>query len=60
LREQYNDIQPGYHMNKTHWNTVNIESILPHNLICELINHSYELVVKGLPKVVQLSINNNQ
>ena len=60
LREKYNEIQPGYHMNKTHWNTVNIENILPHNLICELIDHSYELVVKGLPKAAQLKIKNEE
>ena len=47
LREQYSQINPGYHMNKKHWNTVETEG-LPHPFIRELIRHSYELVVSGL------------
>lgn len=50
LREQYEDITPGYHMSKVHWNTVNIEGDLPENLIKELIDESYSLVVKSLTK----------
>lgn len=50
LREQYEDITPGYHMNKVHWNTVNIEGDLSENLIKELIDDSYTLVVKSLTK----------
>lgn len=50
LREEYDDIQPGYHMNKNHWNTVNFEGKLPEKFLKELIQHSYEQVVKGLPK----------
>jgi len=49
LRERYSEITPGYHMNKTHWNTVLINGQLPENLIYELIDHSYVLVVKSLP-----------
>ncbi len=50
LREEYPDfIYPGYHMNKKHWNTVELES-LPPKLLRELIDHSYELVVNGLTK----------
>ncbi|PZD79602.1 MmcQ/YjbR family DNA-binding protein [Mesonia sp. K7] len=52
LREQYpDDIFPGYHMSKVHWNTVNFEnaSLSPKQLI-ELIDHSYEMVVNTLPK----------
>lgn len=48
LRESYADIQPGYHMNKKHWNTLYIAGALPYDLIIELIDHSYDLVVKGL------------
>ncbi len=49
LREQYPDyIFPGYHMNKKHWNTVSVE--LEDKLLVELINHSYELVYKSLPR----------
>lgn len=49
LRAQYpDDILPGYHMNKTHWNTVRFHTELPNSLIFELIDHSYNLVVNKL------------
>jgi|SRR5690554_47782 len=58
LREEYPDlIYPGYHMNKKHWNTVAIESNLPHQLVVELIDHSYDLVVKGLTKKLRAALN---
>lgn len=44
LREEYEDILPGYHMNKKHWNTVLLNGNIPAQLIRELITHSYELV----------------
>lgn len=50
LREQYETILPGYHMNKKHWNTVVLDPSLPDELISELIDHSYDLVVAGLKK----------
>jgi predicted DNA-binding protein (MmcQ/YjbR family) len=50
LREQHSEVQPGYHMNKKHWNTVHINGNLNRREICELIDHSYELVLKNLPK----------
>lgn len=50
LRERYDGIQPGYHMNKKHWNTVLMDGTIPDVLTKELIDHSYERVVKGLPK----------
>ncbi len=50
LREEYPDIIPGWHMNKKHWNTVYFERELETDLLIELIDHSYELVVKGLRK----------
>lgn len=50
LREQYSDIVPGYHMNKIHWNTLNLDGNLPEKLVYELIDHSYLLIVEGLPK----------
>lgn len=53
LREEYPDIIPGYHMNKKHWNTVYLERELTDDLIKELINHSYDLVVKKLTKKTQ-------
>lgn len=44
LREAYASILPGYHMNKTHWNTVILDGSVPITLVRELIDHSYELV----------------
>lgn len=51
LRERYADIIPGWHMNKKHWNTVYLERELSNDLICELIDHSYNLVVSKLKRV---------
>ena len=48
LREHYEEILPGYHMSKKHWNTVIFNQSLPKKLVKELIDHSYELVVNGL------------
>jgi len=53
LREEYSEIIEGFHMSKVHWNTINIEGNLPNNLLKELIDHSYDLVVKGLTKKLQ-------
>ena len=51
LRDEYEGIIPGFHMNKKHWNTVSVNtSDVSDDLVRELINHSYELVVKGLTK----------
>jgi predicted DNA-binding protein (MmcQ/YjbR family) len=57
LREEYDGtIISGFHMNKKHWNTVEINS-LSRDLIIELIDHSYDLVVKGLPKKLRDSLD---
>ena len=57
LRETHDgNILPGYHMNKVHWNTLHMESLNP-NLIKELIDHSYELVVAKLPKKIRLELD---
>lgn len=50
LREEYEEVQPGYHMNKTHWNTVFMNGRLNDAQLNEMIDHSYELVVGSLPK----------
>lgn len=50
LREQYTAITAGYHMNKKHWNTVVVDGTIPAREVYEMIDHSYELVVKGLKK----------
>ena len=53
LRDEFSDIIPGFHMSKKHWNTITIEGDISNILILELIDHSYELVVKGLTKKLQ-------
>ncbi len=50
LREEYDDIIPGWHMSKKHWNTVYFENGLDDRLLMELIDHSYDLVVQKLKK----------
>lgn len=50
LRDQYDAIQPGWHMNKKHWNTVTIDASLPAGLVRELVDHSYALVVRSLKR----------
>ena len=50
LREKYPAVQPGYHMNKKHWNTVRLDGTISQKEIFKMIDHSYEMVVKGLPK----------
>lgn len=50
LRERYPEVQPGWHMNKAHWNTVDFDGSLTYQLLHELIDHSYELVAKSLKK----------
>lgn len=53
LREEYDEVKPGYHMNKMHWNTVYINGRLTDKQLLEMINDSYQLVVKSLPKAKQ-------
>jgi len=53
LRDRYEQIKPGYHMNKKHWNTVEIDSGIPAIELRRMIDHSYELVVKSLPKAAR-------
>ena len=50
LRDRFEQVRPGYHMNKKHWNTVEIEGGVPDSELRKMIDHSYGLVVKSLPK----------
>jgi predicted DNA-binding protein (MmcQ/YjbR family) len=50
LRDRYEQVTPGYHMNKRHWNSVEIEGGLPDAALRKMIDHSYDLVAKRLPK----------
>lgn len=56
LREKYEAIKPGWHMSKVHWNSVYLEQGLSDAFICELIDHSYELIVASLPKKMRLEM----
>ncbi|MDQ3535602.1 MAG: MmcQ/YjbR family DNA-binding protein [Bacteroidota bacterium] len=49
LREQYPAVQPGYHMNKKHWNTIIMDGSIPDQIIFTWIDNSYDLVYKALP-----------
>lgn len=53
LREKYESVLPGYHLNKKHWITVVLSGQLSDDEVVDLINHSYDLVVTSLPKNVQ-------
>jgi predicted DNA-binding protein (MmcQ/YjbR family) len=50
LRERFEAVRPGYHMNKKHWNTVTVDGTIPANELRSMIDHSYELVARGLKK----------
>jgi len=56
LREQYDAIQPGYHMSKIHWNTVAVNQSVSDVLMKELIDHSYELIFVSLTIKLQQEI----
>lgn len=50
LRQQYKSIMPGYHLNKRHWNTVQLDGSIPEKEVRQFIDHSYDLVVKTLTR----------
>jgi len=52
LRERYEAVQPGYHMNKTHWNTVVLDGSISPSEIRKMIDHSYEQIVRGMKKSI--------
>ena len=56
LREEYDAIKPGYHMNKKHWNTIVIDGTIPNALRKEMIDDSYDLIVQSLPKKLRDSL----
>ncbi|RCS26434.1 MmcQ/YjbR family DNA-binding protein [Polaribacter sp. WD7] len=59
LRDEHEGINPGFHMSKKHWNTVTLNtSDVSDDLVKELINHSYDLVVKGLTRKEQKELDN--
>ena len=58
LREQYPAVKQGYHMNKQHWNTIEIDGSIHPNLLKEWIDESYDLIVISLPKKKQEELKN--
>ncbi len=56
LRDRYESVLPGYHMNKTHWNTILLNGLLPDGLIIEWIVDSYNLIVEKLPKKLNVKM----
>jgi predicted DNA-binding protein (MmcQ/YjbR family) len=50
LREAHAAVLPGYHLNKRHWNTVIIDGSLPEQMIKDMIEDSYDLVINQLPR----------
>jgi len=50
LREKYEAVIPGYHMNKKHWNTIIMDGSLSDKLIKQWIDDSYKLVINALTK----------
>jgi predicted DNA-binding protein (MmcQ/YjbR family) len=56
LREQYNFVQPGYHMSKVHWNTIIIDGRVSDKQLCDWIDESYGLVLNSLSKKIKEEI----
>ena len=56
LRQEYESVNPGYHMSKVHWNTVSINQDASDKLILEWLKESYDLVFKSLAKKLQQEI----
>ena len=56
LRRDHAAVRPGYHLNKRHWNTVTIDGSLPDQLVRDLVQDSYDLVVSALPKRVRAEL----
>lgn len=56
LRESYPAVQPGYHMSKKHWNTIDMDGSVSNQQIKQWIDHSYDLVVAGLSKKLKAEL----
>ena len=50
LRDRYAAVRPGYHLNKRHWNTIDLDGSVPGDELADLVDHSWELVVAKLPR----------
>jgi predicted DNA-binding protein (MmcQ/YjbR family) len=56
LRHMHPEVQPGWHLNKRHWNTVALEGALPAELVRDLVEDSYDLVVSALPRARRIAL----
>ena len=56
LRGQFADVIPGYYMNKTHWNSINPDGQVPDDILRDMLDKSYALVLGGLSKKMQREI----
>lgn len=52
-RKQYTDVIPGYYMNKMHWNSIYINGDVPDDILKEMLDMSYNLILQSLPKKVK-------
>ncbi len=59
-RQQYEDVIPGYYMNKMHWNSIKADGEVPDDVVEEMLNRSYSLVLGGLSKKKQKEILEEQ
>ena len=59
-REIYESVIPGYHLNKKHWNTIYVNGEVKEDILFEMINDSYELVLQKFSKKIQNEIENNK
>lgn len=60
LRSEFHSVNPGYHMNKKHWNTVDLQGDVDDTLLKELIDHSYQLVFEKFSKKIQKELLNER
>ena len=60
LRKEYEAVIPGYHLNKKHWNTVILDGTIPDAEIEDMVIHSYERVIAGLPRLVRQRLERAQ
>lgn len=58
LRAQFPAIYEGYHLHKQHWNTIELDGTVPPELLGEMIDESYNLIVASLPKKLKEELNN--
>lgn len=56
LRSQYEDIIPGYYCNKVHWNSIKPDGAVPDDLMKDMLDKSYDLILKSFSKKKQREI----